>query len=128
MAHSVARDDKDGLIERLLQNLREVTGFLQHDELSEDGTLAWRAALGALSVCCIDKVCRRRLLDADPALSVLLALAEALATAEGDHSSLMLRVTEVFASVLVRDAQARQGPAGLGRLYLDLSNALGGLA
>ena len=48
MATSAARADKDGLIERLLQNLREVTGFLQHDELSEDGTLAWRAAGGVL--------------------------------------------------------------------------------
>jgi len=90
-----------GLVEMLYANLGEVVDML--DDLSEAATFAWRASLGALSVCTVDKACRRRLLDTDATMSVLIALAEALATAMNtnteNHWGVMMRVVEVYCTL-----------------------------
>lgn len=99
-----------GLVQMLVANLEEVMNHL--DEIPEPSVNAWRACVGALSVCAVDKECRRRLLDEDPKMSVLLRLAEALAEDMNaravDHWGVMLRVVEVYCSVLVRDGDARR--------------------
>lgn len=99
-----------GLIEMLNDNLAEVVNHLA--DLPEPATYAWRASLGALSVCAVDKACRACLLDVDPKMSVLLSLAEALAKdmseSGADHWAVMLSVIEVYCSILVRDPNARR--------------------